>query len=164
MSKSRRTWATPTTQAHAASGIAFRLGEDATGYAVGLREVEKGVHPEFGPWERPVIQLFRMDRDGWKLLQESKVIGCRSGLLRRLKVVCRGPNIWAFYEDMTTPVLTEFDDRYDRAGAVGLWKDHPGVGSFDNVRIAPASSTPPPPLLAPIGHGYEGRSMCVPTP
>ena len=133
-------------EAHAAAGIAFRLGEDATGYAVGLREVEKGVHPEFGPWERPVIQLFRMDRDGWKLLQESKVIGCRSGLLRRLKVVCRGPNIWAYYEDMTTPVLTEFDDRYDRAGAVGLWKDRLGAGSFDNVQIAPASSTPPPPL------------------
>ena len=131
---------------HAASGIAFRLAEDSTGYCVGLREVEKGVHPEFGPWERPVIQLFRMDLDGWKLLQESKVIGCRSGLLCRLKVVCRGPNIWAFYGDMTTPVLTEFDDRYDRAGAVGLWKDRLGEGLYDNVRIDTPTSTPPPPL------------------
>jgi hypothetical protein len=133
-------------RAHSAVGVAFRLGDDSTGYAVGLREIEKGVHPEFGPWERPVIQLFRMDRDGWKVLQESKVIGCRSGVLRRLKVVCRGSNIWAYYEDMTTPVLTEFDDRYDRAGAVGLWKDRMGVGSYDNVQIALASSTPPPPL------------------
>ena len=29
--------------------------------------------PESGPWERPVLQLSRLDRDGWKLLQESKV-------------------------------------------------------------------------------------------
>ena len=133
-------------RAHAASGIALRVGEDATGYAVGIRDVEKGVHPDFGPWERPVIQLFRIDRDGWKLLQESKVIGCRSGLLRHLKVVCRGPNIWAYYEDMTTPVLTEFDDRYDRPGAVGLWKDRLGGGFFDNVQITAASSTEVPPL------------------
>ena len=113
-------------EAHAAAGILFRFREDFTGYAVGLREIEKGIHPEFGPWERPVLQLFRLDSDGWKLLQESKVLGCRSGLLRRLKVVCRGPNIWVFYEDMATPVLKEFDDRYDRPGSVGLWKDHAG--------------------------------------
>ena len=133
-------------EAHAAAGIMVRVGEDATGYAVGLREIEKGVHPEFGPWERPVLQLFRMDRDGWKLLQESKVMGGRSGRLRRLKVVCRGPNLWVFDEDMATPTLTEFDDRYDRAGSVGLWKDHTGVGLYDNVSIHEPSSTPPPPL------------------
>ena len=67
-------------EAHAASGMVFRYKEDATGYAVGLRELEKGVDPKFGPWERPVLQLFRFDRDGWKLLQEAKVLGCRSGL------------------------------------------------------------------------------------
>lgn len=134
------------TEPHTPSGIAFRFGEDMTGYLACIRDVEKGVHPEFGPWERPVLQLFRLDRDGWKLLQESKVLGCRSGLPRRLKVVCRGPDIWVFYEDMATPVLAEFDDRYDRTGAVGLWKDGKGVGSFDDVRIAPAGPTPPPPL------------------
>lgn len=132
-------------EAHAAAGIAFRLGEDATGYLVGLREVEEGVHPEYGPWERPVLQLFRKDRDGWTLLQESKVAGCRSGVLRRLKVVCRGPDIWAYYEDMATPVLKEYDDRYDRAGAIGLWKDQLGTGLYDNFAIAPVRSTPPPP-------------------
>ena len=84
---------------HTPAGIAFRFGEDSTGYLVCIRDVEKAVHPEFGPWERPVLQLFRLDRDGWKLLQESKVMGCRAGLRRHLKVVCRGPNIWVFYED-----------------------------------------------------------------
>jgi PA14 domain len=133
-------------EAHAAVGVVFRLDEDSTGYALTLRDVQKGVHPEFGPWERPVLQLWRLDRDGWKLLQESKVEGCRSGLSRHIKVVCRGPHIWAFYEDMTTPVLTEFDDHYDRAGAVGLWKDRLGVGSFDNVQIALGPATPTPPL------------------
>ena len=62
---------------HAAAGIAFRLGEDSTGYAVGLREVEKGVHPEYGPWERPVLQLFRIDRDADDYLapQSSLIVG-----------------------------------------------------------------------------------------
>ncbi|MFL5861385.1 MAG: hypothetical protein ACJ780_11460, partial [Solirubrobacteraceae bacterium] len=46
------------TDAHAAAGIVFRYsGADGTGYVVGLREVERGKHPEFGPWERPVLQL-----------------------------------------------------------------------------------------------------------
>ena len=133
-------------EAHAAAGIAFRLGEDSTGYAVGLREIEKGLDPEFGPWERPVIQLFRLDRDGWTLLQESKVMGCRSGVLRRLRVVCRGPAIWVYYADMATPILKEFDDRYDRAGAVGLWKDHRGLGLYDNVRDHVRELHAPPPL------------------
>ena len=134
------------TEAQAAAGIAFRLGEDSTGYLAGLREIEKGVNPQSGPWERPVIQLFRKDQDGWKLLQESKVMGCRSGLLRHLKVVCRGPNIWVFYEDMTTPILSEFDDKFDRAGAIGLWKDNVGSGVYDNVAISSVAATPPLPL------------------
>jgi hypothetical protein len=134
-------------EAHAAAGILFRFADDSTGYAVGLREIEKGADPNFGPWERPVIQLFRMDRDGWKLLQESKVMGCRSGLTRHLKIVCQGPNIWVFYEDMTRPILKEFDDRYDRAGSMGLWKDHRGVGLYDNVVISSLSATPLPPPL-----------------
>ena len=129
----------------AAAGILFRYREDGTGYAAGLREVEKGVHPEYGPWERPVLQLYRWDRDGWKLLQESKVMGCRSDLLRRLKVVCRGPNIWVFYEDMETPTLSEYDPEYDREGQIGLWKDLSGRGLYDNFRIAPVGTTPPPP-------------------
>jgi hypothetical protein len=134
------------TETHAASGLVFRYKEDATGYAVGLREVEKGVDPKFGPWERPVLQLFRIDRDGWKLLQESKVMECRSGRLRHVKVVCRGPNIWVFYEDMNAPVLRQHDAEYDRAGWVGLWKDHLGTGAFANFSIAAPSVDLPPPL------------------
>ncbi len=121
---------------HAAAGLAFRLGDDATGYAAGYREVEKGVDPKLGPWERPVVQLFRIDRDGWKLLQESKIEGARSGKLRRLKIVGRGPEIWVFDEDMKTPVLKEFDNTYDRPGLVGLWKDHQGTGLFDNAKVS----------------------------
>src|SRR5260221_4392981 len=107
----------------AASGLMFRMSEDFKGYAVCLREVEKGTHPQYGAWERPVLQLFRIDGDGWKLLQESKIMGCRSGLLRHLKVACRGADIFIYYEDMKTPVLKEFDDRYNRPGRVGLFKD-----------------------------------------
>ena len=63
--------------------LPFRLDTDGTGYVACVREVERGVHPEFGPWERPVVQLFRLDRDGLKLLQESKVVNARDvqGLL-----------------------------------------------------------------------------------
>ncbi len=126
------------TEAHAAAGLLFRYSEnDGTGYAVGLRELERGTHDRFGPWERPVLQLFRWDKGGWKLLQESKVEGCRSGVLRRLKVVCKGPNIWVFYEDMRRPILTEYDSEYDRAGLVGLWKDHGGTGLYDNFSVGP---------------------------
>ena len=130
----------------AASGLLFRIGEDFTGYAVCLREVEKGTDPEYGPWERPVLQLFRMERAGWKLLQESKVMGCRSGLLRHLRVTCQGTDIFVYYEDMETPVLREFDDHYDRAGRVGLYKDPLGTGTFDNFVILSAGDTPSPPL------------------
>ena len=90
------------TEAHAAAGLLFRFSEeDGTGYAVGLREVERGTHDKLGPWERPVLQLYRWDKGGWKLLQESKVTGCRSGVPRRLKVVCKGPN--AVFHGSTPP-------------------------------------------------------------
>ena len=124
----------------------IRYKEDTTGYAVCLREIEKGVHPHFGPWERPVLQLLRLDPGGWKTLQESKILDCRSGLLRRLKVICRGPNIWVFYEDMKTPVLTEHDSEYERAGYVGLWKDHLGTGLYNNVSLGPVGTEPAAPL------------------
>ena len=126
------------TEAHAAAGLLFRYSEeDGTGYAVGLREVEQGTHDKLGPWERPVLQLHRWDKEGWKLLQESKVEGCRSGVLRRLKVVCKGPNVWVYYEDVNTPIFTEYDPEYDRAGLVGLWKDHLGTGMYDNFSVGP---------------------------
>jgi len=118
---------------HAASGLLVRYGDDGTGYAICLREIEKGIHPDHGPWERPVLQLFRLDPDGWELLQESKVIDCRSGRLHRIRIVCRGPNIWVFYAGMARPFLSEYDPKYVRAGWIGLWKDHPGEGLFDNI-------------------------------
>lgn len=130
----------------AASGLLFRIGENFTGYAVCLREVEKGEHPHFGAWERPVLQLFRKDANAWKLLQESKVMGCRSGLLRHLKVACRGADLFVYYEDMDTPVLKEFDDRYNRPGRVGLYKDHFGFGRFDNFAISTIGETLAPSL------------------
>lgn len=133
-------------ESHAAAGIVFRYNEDSTGYAVCLREIEKGKHPRFGPWERPVLQLFRMDREGWKFLQESKVMDCWSDILRQLKVLCRGPNIWIFYQDMSNPILTEYDPKYNRAGKFGLWKDHLGTGMFDDVMLSKVDSVPTPPL------------------
>lgn len=134
-------------KAHAATGIVVRFKDDGTGYFVCLRDMEKGSHPRLGPWERPVLQLFRRDRDGFKLLQESKVMGCRSDLRRCVKVVCRGPNIWVYYENMETPVLREYDAEYDRAGRVGLMKDHMGVGLYDNVRVIPIAADPAVPAL-----------------
>lgn len=131
---------------HAASGLLFRMADDFTGYAVCLREVEKGEHPKFGAWERPVIQLFRKDAGTWALLQESKVMGCRSGFARHLKVVCRGADVFVFYEDMETPVLKEFDDRYNRAGRAGFYKDVAGTGRFDNFVISTIDEVPTPSL------------------
>lgn len=40
-------------EAHAAAGIVFRFAEDSTGYAVALRDIEKGVHPESGRGNDP---------------------------------------------------------------------------------------------------------------
>ncbi|MEK7951954.1 PA14 domain-containing protein [Luteolibacter soli] len=126
---------------HAAAGIQFRIGDDRTGYAVGLREVEKGED-----WERPLLQLFRMDREGgWKLLQESKVMHCRSGELRKLKVQCHGADLFVYYEDMKTPVIREFDDTYSRPSRVGLWKDQIGGAKFDDFAVGPVTSLPDPP-------------------
>lgn len=130
----------------AASGLLFRMSEDFTGYAVCLREVEKGTDPVNDPWERPVLQLFRIDKDGWKLLQESKVMGCRSGLSRHLKVACHGPDFFVFYEDMKTPVIREFDDHYIRAGKCGIFKDPAGIGRFDNFIIGALEALPEAPL------------------
>lgn len=136
------------TEAQAAAGLLFRYSEqDGTGYAVGLREIERGTDEKFGPWERPVVQLFRWSKDGWKLLQESKVEGCRSGVLRRLKVICKGPEIWVYYGEMTTPVLTEYDPELDRSGFVGLWKDHLGTGLYEHFQAGPVPALLPRGLL-----------------
>ncbi len=133
-------------QAHASAGIQVRIGADGRGYAVGLREIERGADPRHGPWERPLVQLFRMEADGWKLLQECKVTDCRSGELRKLKVQCKGNDIFVYYEDMDTPVIREFDDKAPHAGRVALFKDQTGSAAFDNVRIANAGKTPEPSL------------------
>lgn len=130
----------------AASGLMFRVGEDSTGYAACLREVEKGVDAKHGAWERPVLQLFRIDKDGWKLLQESKVMGCRSGLPRHLKIACHGTDIFVFYEDMVTPVIREWDDHYNHAGRCGIFKDTLGSGRFDNFAVSTLGSPPFAPL------------------
>jgi len=116
-----------------AAGIQVRVKDDGTGYVIGLREMEKGKD-----WERPVIQLHRMEKDGWKLLQESKVMNCRSGELRKIKVRCKGADIFVYYEDMETPVLREFDDVHESPGGVALWKDQTGGALFDNFSIANA--------------------------
>lgn len=131
---------------HAAAGIQVRLGEDGTGYAVCLREVERGVDPKHGPWERPLLQLMRMEAGGWKLLQEAKVMDCRDGELRKIKVQAKGPDLFVYYQDMETPVLREFDNVYQKPGKVALWKDHTGSGMYDNVEIAPVGETPTPSL------------------
>ncbi|MFT3786334.1 MAG: hypothetical protein QM770_09220 [Tepidisphaeraceae bacterium] len=52
-------------ETHAASGVLARIADDGTGYAASIREVEHGVDPHDGPWERPVVQLYRVDRTGW---------------------------------------------------------------------------------------------------
>ena len=72
---------------------------------------------------------------------------CRGDRLRRIKVVCRGPSIWVYYDDMTTAVLREHDTEYDRPGRAGLLKDHTGAGLFDIVSISPATADPAPPPL-----------------
>ena len=77
------------------------------------------------------------DKGGWKLLQESKVEGCRSGVPGRLKVICKNASFWVYYDDMKTPILTEYDPEFDRAGLIGLWKDQSGAGLFDNFSVGP---------------------------
>ena len=123
-------------QPFAAAGIAFRMSDHITGYLAGYREVEKD-----GDWERPVVQLYRLDADGWKLLQEAKILNGRSGVMRRLKVVCRGPNLCVYDEDMTAPVIVEYDDTY-ATGGIGLWKDVNGEGVFDHFAVGPAGEAP----------------------
>ncbi|MES2922812.1 MAG: PA14 domain-containing protein [Verrucomicrobiota bacterium] len=131
---------------HAAAGIQVRLADDGTGYAAGLREIERGVDTRHGPWERPLVQLFRMEAGGWKLLQEAKVMNCRSGEMRKLKVQCKGSDIFVYYEDMQTPVIREFDENFQRPGRVALWKDTTGSAMFDNAVVSAASVTPQPSL------------------
>jgi len=132
----------------ACAGVAFRLGDDGGGYLAGVREVARGNDTKHGPWERPLLQLYRMDRaGGWKLLQEAKVLNARDGKLLPLKIVCRGPRIWVYYDDLTTPILREFDDHYVRAGRAGLFKDQLGEGLFDRaiVTALPADAVDPAP-------------------
>ncbi len=131
---------------HAAAGVIARLGEDGMGYAACVRQIERGVHPEHGPWERPVLQLFRIESDGWKLLQESKVMDSRDGLLRKIKLQCKGPDIFVYHGDMETPVIREFDEAVLRPGGVALFKDQTGSALFDNVAIGIPEKTPEPSL------------------
>lgn len=134
----------------AIAGIAFRMGDDGGGYFAGVREVARGVDPIHGSWERPVLQLFRVDRQGgWKLLQEAKVMNARDSKLTRIKAVCRGPRIWVYFDDMQTPIIREFDDRYVRPGRAGLFKDQVGEGLFDNVAVTPLAKDEADPAPVP---------------
>ena len=46
----------------AAAGLLVRYDPQArTGYAACVREIERGVDPQTGPWERPLLRLFRLD-------------------------------------------------------------------------------------------------------
>lgn len=127
----------------AAAGLLFRMEADGTGYAACVREVERGVHPQHGAWERPVLQLFRMDGagHGWTLLQESKIMHCRAGLPQHLKVICHEEDIFVYHEDMQTPVLKEHDPHHNRPGRAGLFKDTPGSGKFARWSMAPLPQT-----------------------
>ena len=129
-------------QPFAAAGLVVRYDPQArTGYAACMREIERGVDPQTGPWERPLLQLYRLDPDGPKLLQEAKVMHSRSGRAARVKVVCRGPELWVFHGDMDVPVLREYDDVYDRPGRVGVWKDPIGRSSFSGFTAKPPAGS-----------------------
>lgn len=131
---------------HASAGIQVRLGDDGMGYAVGVREIERGVDARHGPWERPVLQLFRIEPTGWKLLQECKLLNVRDGRLTKIKIQCKGPDIFVYHEDMETPVIREYDDALVRSGKVAMFKDQSGSATFDNVVISETGSTPTPSL------------------
>lgn len=134
----------------AIAGVAFRMGDDGGGYLAGVREVARGGDPVHGPWERPVLQLFRVDpKGGWKLLQEAKVTNARDGKLTRIKAVCRGPRIWVYFDDMETPILREFDDRYVRPGRAGLFKDQVGDGLFAHAAVTAIAKDEADPAPAP---------------
>jgi hypothetical protein len=132
------------TAPQAAAGVIFRYNpDDQTGYVACLRDVEKGIDPKFGEWNRPVLQLFRLDRDGWRFLQESKVPDCWGDRLHPLRVICNGPDIAVFYEDMSTAVIRQYDPTYQRIGSAGFWKDQLGVGRYDKFEIGPVRDAPP---------------------
>lgn len=128
----------------AAAGVVFRFNpDDRTGYVACLRDVEKGYNPTTGPWERPVLQLIRLDRDGWKFLQESKVPGCWGDAPHKLKVIANGAELAVFYDDLQTPVIRQYDPTYQRSGSAGVWKDNIGTAEFENVQIQPAGPVSP---------------------
>ena len=125
----------------AAAGLVARYDPAArTGYALCVREIERGVDPLHGPWERPLLQLYRFDPDGPRLLQESKVMHSRSGRPARMKLVCRGASLWAFHGDMDVPVLREHDAVYDRPGRAGVWKDQVGTSAFAGFAAGPPTA------------------------
>jgi hypothetical protein len=126
-----------------AAGVVFRFStEDRTGYIACVRDIEKGNDPKWGPWERPVLQLIRLDPDGWKTLQESKVPQCWGERSHALKVVAAGADLSVFFDDDQTPVIRQYDPTYLRLGQAGLWKDQLGTATFDGLQTGAVRQTP----------------------
>jgi len=126
-----------------AAGVVFRFNADnRTGYIACVRDVEKGNDPKWGPWERPVLQLIRLDPEGWKFLQESKVPRCWGDHSHALKVVAIGADLSVFFDDDRVPVIRQYDPTYLRPGQAGLWKDRLGTAAFDSVQLGPVGAAP----------------------
>ncbi len=64
----------------------------------------------------------------------------------RLKVMCKGPSIWVWANDLTVPAITEFDNNHPSPGFVGM-KAENNRTSFGNVVIRTVGKTPRAPYV-----------------
>lgn len=121
------------------AGLLFRSTKnnalDFKGYFVDINMVP----------ERIRLELRRVDNHDYKVLSDAEVLGVKLGKSCHVKVVCSGPFIWVFFQDMSKPVLSEYDATFS-SGFVGFRSEKTNA-TFDNAHISSVVSTPPKPLV-----------------
>lgn len=87
-----------------------------------------------------IVQLYRFPE--FALLQEARIKGTvEVNRPVHLKVMCKGPNIWVWANDLSVPAITEFDNQRPDPGFVGL-KAENNRASFSNIVIRTVGKTP----------------------
>ncbi|SFW13255.1 family 16 glycoside hydrolase [Chitinophaga sancti] len=118
------------------AGLLFRATKDDAldfkGYFVDLHLVPGRIR----------VEIRKVDHYDYKVLSDAEVIPGKSS---HIKVVCKGPYIWVFFDDMTTPILCEYDTTFT-SGAVGF-RSEKAHTYFDNAKVSGEVPSLPTPLV-----------------
>ncbi len=99
--------------------------------------------------DRTRLELERVNNGRIHLCDEM-TLNVVANSLCHMKIICQGPSILVFVNDMTTPAITEHDSVY-AAGAIGF-KTVEAFALFDNVQVLAIDSLPKTPSVRDLSY------------